>query len=110
MENLNHKKSDSRKNANVFILTAEKTLRKPGSDFTTWPCTPHTEKIEECCPKCGAPMLCAYADMGPVEYADVYNHICTNIHCDYVETKTLFGMTMGERDLRGPEICPLCHP
>lgn len=90
-------------------LSVNETLQKKGSDFKDWPHHINMRIINGSCPKCGADVLCAYADMGVNEYCDTYHHICMNSSCDYLQKKDISGIGMSEREIFGPAPCPYCR-
>ena len=90
-------------------LSVTETLNKFGSDFINCSITVNTEIIEHPCPKCGADVLCAHADMGTTDFVDTYHHICMNPECTHIEKKDFWGISMGCREVDGPAVCPFCH-
>jgi len=89
-------------------LSIEDTLKKENSDFKYWSKSINTEILIKACPKCGADILCVYADMGVTDFCDTYHHICINNECDFIEKKDEFGISMGAREDSGPSPCPFC--
>jgi len=71
---------------------------------------PHLDAqiIDQPCPKCGGTILCAYADIAPVDFLDCFAHICLNPNCDYVEESINPECSLGGRPGKDPVTCPFC--
>lgn len=60
------------------------------------------------CPRCGAGVVCAYAEMGAVDYYDTFAHACLNARCGYGETSEFVFLANYGPD--GPRpTCPFCE-
>ncbi len=64
--------------------------------------------LEQKCPKCGAKILCVYADMGSTDYYDTFAHICLNPSCDYVIDDQRFECNIGGRSTPDLVCCIFC--
>jgi len=94
------KKASKKKNQKAEEnLTQEelmtKALTQKSSDFRSWMSYGRLPEsltiIDAPCPRCGAQVICAYADMGGgVDYYDTFAHVCLNLQCDYVKSETFF--------------------
>ena len=85
-------------------------LRKKSSDFARWIEGGHSPSMGPArvpCPKCGGEVLCAYAEMGFIDFYDTYAHVCLNPACPYGETRDFYFPTCYGPD--GPRLeCPFC--
>ena len=66
--------------------------------------------IEEPCPKCGGPVVCAYRDMGLVDFYDNFAHVCLNPDCDFMLHEEIYeGNLGGGRNCPATNECIFCH-
>jgi hypothetical protein len=86
-------------------------LKQKSGDFSRWLSGGSDASvgiIRSPCPKCGGRVVCAYAEMGAVDYYDTYAHVCLNPECDYGETRDFFFHSNWGPD--GPRpACPFCE-
>ena len=95
----------------VSELSPIAALKQKSADFRQWILGGRNlfpTVIETSCPKCGGRVVCAYADMGVVDYYDTYAHVCLNPECGYGEMRESFFHSNFGPD--GPRpACPLCE-
>jgi hypothetical protein len=91
-------------------LEPVEALQAKSTDFRRWIAGGRTVSpsiVAAPCPKCGGRVVCAYAEMGAVDFYDTYAHACLNPDCDYGETQTFFFHSNWGPDGPRPE-CPFC--
>ena len=82
--------------------------KKPDCDFHKWTRGIDCFELPDKCQKCKFPLICLYADMGTTEFCDVYNHVCTNPKCGFLQKAELNSVAGTSRDAYGPDPCPIC--
>lgn len=79
-------------------------LEKKSIHFRMWISGGHDVSsglIDSPCPKCGGRVVCAYAEMGALDFYDTYAHGCLNPDSDYGETETFSFIAIGGLKARG---------
>jgi hypothetical protein len=95
------------------LLTPDDAVAQKGSVISEW-LVPGDRirqadivSLDRKCDACGAPLVCAYADIGVPDSCHTFVHVCLNPNCCLVEEHARFEKYPPPPDTKPPR-CPFC--